>query len=494
MGVYEWLRVPMGLKGAGSYFQEKMATIVLAGLVYINCELYLDDVLVYAKTEQEFLDNLRTIFERFRKFNVTLNPDKCELGLSQVEFVGHLLNSEGLSFTKDKKSNVENFSLPEYKKQLKSFLGLGNYFRNHVRNHSLLVYPLQQMLMGYSKAVRNNKLSWTPELIKQFEVVKEAVGNCQTLRFVDHQYPLYLQTDASDYGIGAYLFQKIFEEDDHPIMFISKSLNKQQLRWSTPEKECYAIVNALQKMEHFLRDTHFILQTDHNNLTRIYTTGSPKVLRWKLLIQEFSFTIEHLPGVDNVVADNFSRLCPISDTVEYLALMGEVELVAPLATSCDEIVELTEQEFRKIPKKIYKQISDVHNSVAGHHGVSRTLGKLSRSGVRFDNMRETIRQFIAQCPCCQKMSQIKVPIHTSPFTLATYTPMTRINFDYMGPYPPDDDGKRFILVVIDTCTRFVELYATKAANSSETARAHLQHVGRYGTPTVLLVNISLIKR
>ena len=122
---------------------------------------------------------------------------------------------------------------------------------------------------------------------------------------MDDGYPVYLQTDASDYGIGAYLKQ-ITPAGDHPIMFISKSLNSTQCRWSTPEKEMYAIWYALQKMDHLLRDIKFFIQTDHENLTRNKVTGSPKVLRWKLDIQQFNFSIAHIKGADNIVADQFS--------------------------------------------------------------------------------------------------------------------------------------------------------------------------------------------
>jgi len=100
-------------------------------------------------------------------------------------------------------------------------------------------------------------------------------------------------------------------------MFISLALSKVQQRWSVPEKECYSIVYAFQKMDHLIRDRVFTLKTGHVNLTRVYSTGSPKVLRWKLFIQEYSFTIEHIKGSDNEVADALSRLCSIEDIEEH---------------------------------------------------------------------------------------------------------------------------------------------------------------------------------
>jgi hypothetical protein len=119
----------MGLKGAASYFQRMMASKVLAGLLYIFVELYLDDVLIYATNDNDFLERLGIVFELFRQFNITLNPKKCYFGLEEVEFVGHVLKTDGICFSTEKSTKVLDFALPAKQKQLKSFLGLVNYFR-----------------------------------------------------------------------------------------------------------------------------------------------------------------------------------------------------------------------------------------------------------------------------------------------------------------------------------------------------------------------------
>ena len=120
MGIYRWLRVPLGLKGAASYFQRVMATIVLAGLLYVICELYIDDILIHAKDEEEFLKRLHLVFERFWKYNIKLNPDKCEIGVNQIEYLGHLITPQGVTFTDNKLSGVREFP--------KQFLGLAKSF------------------------------------------------------------------------------------------------------------------------------------------------------------------------------------------------------------------------------------------------------------------------------------------------------------------------------------------------------------------------------
>ena len=130
----------MGLKGAPSYFQQMMAAIVLVGLIYVICEIYIDDVIIYAPTEIEFLKRMKQVFDRFRKHKLTFNPAKVRLGLSRVEYVGHVLDDTGLSFTREKISEVADFPKPTTAKTLLSFLGLAGYFRRHIRNFAATEY------------------------------------------------------------------------------------------------------------------------------------------------------------------------------------------------------------------------------------------------------------------------------------------------------------------------------------------------------------------
>ena len=211
---------------------------------------------------------------------------------------------------------------------------------------------------------------------------------------------------------------------------MSRALSNTEARWTTIEKECYAIVYSLQKFEHLIRDVHFTLRTDHKNLTYVNESRCPKVHRWKVLIQEYDFDLEYIPGPQNYIADAFSRLVPIEEP-ELLCLIDKFE----------------------IPQEKYKLISEMHNSQVGHFGVDKTLNKLEALYPSWTYMREHVRRFIRQCPCCQKMSQLKTPIHTLNFTSAAYEPMERVNVDSIGPLPEDENGYKYIIVMIDSFTR-----------------------------------------
>ncbi len=462
-GVFHYLRLPFGPKRAPSYFQEMMAAVVLVGLVYFICEIYLDDCIVHAQDTDTFISRLETVFLRFEKHNLFLKPGKCKFGTPKVEFCGRVLSKEGISMSEKKISQVFNFPLPVYAKQLKSFLGLANYFRPHVRNHATIAHPLHGMLSNYNRATL---LKWTPDLEASFRELQRLISECPTMYFVDPDIPLYLHTDASAYGMGGYLFQ-IVDEVERPIAFVSRSFSESQLRWSTIQKEAYGIFRSCKEFDSLIRDMKFILRTDHKNLLFIAEDSNPMIIRWYMAMQELDFTIEHIAGIKNLVADWLSRLC-INRMQEF-----------PKEYQPEEVFLSAILRDYQIPTDKRILISQVHNTLSGHHGVQRTMKKLAKSFPTWPYMLQHVKKFVKECPLCQKISQMKPQIHTHPFTTSSYTPMECINIDFVGPYP--DGG--YVLVLIDCFSRWVELFAVDAASGECTAISLLQHFGRFGAPT-----------
>ena len=137
-GLFEWCRLPMGLKGAGSYYQSHMQNTVLGDLLYVICEAYLDDILVYGETKEELSKNLQIVIARLKKFKMTVNPEKVKIHLTEVEYVGHVIDKYGISFSEEKRAKVTDFRLPAQARDMKKFLGLISQFRDHVPNFSIL--------------------------------------------------------------------------------------------------------------------------------------------------------------------------------------------------------------------------------------------------------------------------------------------------------------------------------------------------------------------
>jgi transposase InsO family protein len=459
-GIFQFTRLPFGPKRAPSYFQEMMASVILVGLIYFICEVYLDDVIIFGDTPTEFIERMRTLFTRFRLKNICLKASKCKFGLSKIEYVGRTISKEGVSMSTKKINSVLDIPKPMVNTQLRSFLGLANYFKDFVPNHSNVVSPLFKMVDHSAK--KQTALKWTPEGDAAFINIRLLIANSPTLYFIKNDAPIYLMTDASDYGIGGYLYQ-VINYDKQLVALVSKSLTPTQLAWSTIQKEAYAIFFCCTHLDNLLRDRQFTILTDHKNLTFIKQASNPMIVRWHLALQELDFEILFVPGVDNVIADAMSRLCinnkPEVPTSILSAIHGQYV----------------------INNENYQNISKVHNAMVGHGGVERTLRKLRDLNLSWNNMRLDVKTYIRECPCCQKMSQVKIPIIAFKYTTSTYRPMECLNIDFMGPYP--DQG--YVLNIVDTFTRWVELYAVPNATAEEACRCLLVHFGRFGSPTVI---------
>jgi hypothetical protein len=429
------------------------------------CEMYIDDCIVYGSDTKEFVDRLRQVFMRFRQHHLFLKASKCHFGYTEIEYVGKVISEDGLKMSQEKIRSVLDFPVPIISKQLKSFLGLTNYFRDFVRDHSTIVHPLNSMLSNYSKT---KKLEWTKETLESFHAIKAAVAKCTTMHFLNDTDPIFLHTDASDYGIGGYLFQ-VVDGKEHPIAFVSKSLSLAQLRWAVIQKEAYAIFFVCMHLKSLLRDRKFTLRTDHRNLLYITENSNPMIVRWYMALSEYSFNLEFISGDTNGVADSMSRLCRnnMKDAPR------EYSEAAVFSASIIEKFTLTKVQYRTI--------SSVHNSNVGHFGLDRTLKRLKAIGKVWEFQRQHVRYFIDHCPCCQKMSLLKIPIHAHGFTTSTYTPMECLNIDFIGPFP--DDG--YVFVIVDTFTRWVELYHTLDATALSAAQCLLKHFGRFGAPVQL---------
>jgi hypothetical protein len=473
MGVMVWNRLPMGPKGGGSHFQACMA-LMFAGLIYSICEVYMDDILIYADNEDKFITNLRLVFDRIRERKVTIHPDKCHLGMESVEFVGHEINATGMTFTQEKITRFLEIEKPITVGQLQMFLGTANYFRDHIHHHAAISKPLYELTGGMKN---KDIVVWTDIAFQNFELLRKLIQNIPTLFFRREDSPVFLCTDACNYGIGAYLYQ-LYDGIEEPIAFMSKALNKVQQRWSTYELEAFAIFSALKKFEYIIGDVKFTLQTDHENLTFLNVNGSPKVKRWKLAIQEFNFDIEHIEGNKNVVADALSRLVPNNPP-----LIQSHHIISSISTQTiqyDDEIEPDEAQM--------KIITAFHGTNPGHFGVNKVMEKLRSHNHHWPFMRSHVKHFISTCPVCQKLSMIKQQVCTSKYITSTLSPMRRLCIDAMGPFPKSSNGDQYIIVVIDSFTRFVELYPAKDTTALEAARVLIIHFGRYGFAAELLSN------
>ena len=255
--LWEFTVMPFGLCGAPAPFQRLME-ILLAGLTWESCLVYLDDIIVFSRTFEEHLGRLDSVLSRIRNGGLKLKVKKCTFCAPQVKYLGHVVSKEGLRPDEDKVSAVLKFPVPQDLTQLRSFLGLIGYYRRFIQDFSTHAEPL------YRLSKKNIPFVWGNEQEKAFSSMKKALTSSPVLQFPDFSLPFFVQTDASDKGFGAVLGQ-MRNGSEVVVAYASKAIGATQINWSTIEKEAFAIVWAVKYFRHYLYGRSFTIYTDHNH-------------------------------------------------------------------------------------------------------------------------------------------------------------------------------------------------------------------------------------
>ncbi|CAM4642153.1 unnamed protein product [Lepidochelys kempii] len=303
LGLYEFNVLPFGLRNAPTTFQ-RLVDGLLAGLGEYAVA-YLDDVAIFSDSWADHLEHLQKGLERIREAGLTVKAKKCQIGLNRVTYLGHQGGQGTISPLQAKVDAIQKWPVPKSKKQVQSFLGLAGYYRRFVPHYSQIAAPLTDL----TKKKQPNAVQWTGKCQKAFNKLKATLMSDPVLRAPDFDKPFLVTTDASERGVGAVLMQKGPDQEFHPVVFLSKKLSERESNWSVTEKECYAIVYALEKLRPYVWGRRFHLQTDHAALKWLHTVKetNKKLLRWSLALQDFDFDIQHISGASNKVADALSR-------------------------------------------------------------------------------------------------------------------------------------------------------------------------------------------
>ena len=240
-----------------------------------------------------------------RKAHLTAKPSKCYIGFKQLEFLAHIVGNGEIRPTEEKIKAVQEFPIPTTKRKVRSLIGFLNFYRRFIQGIAEKAAPLTDLT---SKSAPN-KVVWKKEHQVAFESLKQAITSYPVLRNPDFEKKIYLQTDSSDRGIGAVLLQ-VFDGKTLPIQYLSKKLLPTERQYSTIEKECLAIVRAVSVLREYLEGREFEIETDHFPLQWLNKMKgqNQRLLRWSLLLQEFTFKIHHIKGKDNKLADTLSRV------------------------------------------------------------------------------------------------------------------------------------------------------------------------------------------
>lgn len=301
-GLFQFRVMAFGLVSAPATFSRLMRKL-LKGME--DLDNFLDDILVYSRTWSEHLQVLRQLLLRLRDANLTARPSKCSFCYPKLECLGHMVSNGRLEPNPDKITSIKNAPRPETKRQVKSFLGLIGFYRRFVPNFSHVAVALTDL----TKKGQPNKIKWGSAQENAFRSLKNALVSNPILKLPDFSLTFILQTDASEAGLGAVLLQ-IENDFKMPVSYASRKLKSNERAYSVIEKECLAIVWAIQKFSRYLYGREFILETDHQPLVHLNrkAVANSRLMRWSLYLQPYRFRIVAIRGRDNVGADYLSRI------------------------------------------------------------------------------------------------------------------------------------------------------------------------------------------
>jgi hypothetical protein len=457
-GHFEFKRMPFGLKSAPATFQRLMNTILME-LVGLRCLVYLDDIIIFGETLQEHHFRLQQVFQKLREHNIQLEPDKCEFLKTELQYLGHIVTADGVAPDPKKIQAIVEFPTPKTPTSVKSFLGLVGYYRKFVPDFSKRAKPLNDLLK------KNQTWRWETEHEESFRNLKEQLTKPPILRFTDFTQPFVLTTDASDYAIGSILSQGDIGKDK-PIAFASRTLNKAETNYSTVEKELLAIVWSCKHFRPYLLGRMFTIVTDHKPLTWIFSVKDPssRLLRWRLLLEEYQFEIVYRAGVKNVNADALSRY----------------PIVGGIQTTNQEI-----SEERKL-----KLLKEMHECpVGGHQGIQRTYERL-KLYVSWPNMFKDVEAYIRKCPVCQLNKQTLPKVKADlQITDTQEQPWDKIYLDIVGPFSMSVKGNKYLFTCQDNLSKYLIAIPIEDMTAETIARNFVfDIILKYGIPDQILTD------
>ena len=493
-GSFEFLVMPFGLTNAPATFCNLMNDVLYEYLDRFVV-VYLDDIVIYSNSFEEHLLHLREVLAKLRKEKLYIKKEKCEFCRKEVKFLGHWVGQGKLRMDEGKIKAIMEWPAPKKVAELRSFLGLANYYRKFIKGYSKKVSALTDLLK------KEQKWIWSEACEEAFQKLKVAVSSEPILKLPDFDMPFEVQTDASDRALGGVLVQ-----DGHPIAFESRKLKDAEQRYSAHEKEMAAVVHCLDVWRHYLLGTKFTVVTDNvaNTYFKSQKKLTPKQARWQEYLAEFDFVWVHRPGAQNQVADALSR----KDVQAFVGALSQVS-----TTFLDRVREqsLLDSVYKKLLgeakegtlKRYWEEdgllyakggrlfvpscgglrkelLRETHDPQwAGHPGVARMIALLSKSYV-WPKMDQDVEFYVKTCLVCQqdKTERRQEAGLLQPLPIPE-KPWQSISMDFIVGFP-DVKGCRSILVVVDRFSKYgVFIPAPNACPAEVAAELIMRNVVKY---------------
>ena len=519
-GLWEFVKMPFGLCNSPSSFQRAMSCC-LAGLNWETALCFLDDVIVFSSNFKEHMQRLEGVFERFVEFGVKLKPAKCDFLKQEVAYLGHRISKEGVSTDPKKIEAVQSWPIPRNVKELRSFLGLAQYYRIFVKNFSLIAAPLFELTK--EKSI----ITWNQKADDAFKRLKDALMNPPVLAHPDFEKPFIVDIDASSIGIGCVLSQSI-NGLERPICYASHKFTQTERNWHTTHREGYGVIIAIRAFKSYLYGRKFLIRTDHKALTFMYENlDDPhgKLARWRVETSGYDFKVVHRAGEKHGNADALSRIpgscveaahsvkaTPVSVVGLLEHLQGDKLLYIlynhvknnpgkkiPLSAvefESSHYIAHYNRKFREysirnnllyfrdrivVPRTALPQLLYMlHDSpISGHFGRAKTLYAVQERYF-WPCLTSDVDVYIKSCIICQRR---KVEANKSWKPLqpseALDRPFMRMAMDVLT-LPPSSSFTK-VLVLVDYYTKWIEAFPLRDEKAETVARILFNEIyARYG--------------
>ena len=540
-GLFEFAVMPFGLSNAPATFQRLM-DIVLAGIKWQSCLVYIDDIIVFSPTFDQHLKDLSNVFDRLSAAGLTLKATKCDFCRKELKYLGHLVTPDGIKPDPGLVDSVQSFPRPQRLKDVQSFLGLTGYYRRFIRDYAKVAEPLLRLVRLHQRSKRSsNTIEWSDDCQQAFITLKSILTQAPILRAPDFEKPFILELDACDYGLGAILTQE-YDERKFVIAYASRTQTAAERNYFPTEKEALAIFWATKYFRPYLEGATVYIRSDCRALQWLLeakdVTG--RLARWAISLSAFNIVdIKYKPGKSNTNSDALSRY-PLPNLASLsvddsssdsnlwasCTLLNDIKnaqlndprlrpIIDHLSTNNHPFHNNSYPSFLLLNGVLYKRrlpprnrqcrlVGNDHllvipramqhqlllwahdHPTAGHCGREKTSYRLN-TRVYWDSMRKDINRYVQSCQLCQQYKYSNQAMASSLQMHIVRQPWHTIGVDIMGPYPPTQRQKQYVLVVVDYFTRWVEIFSLRSTTSSDIARILIDEiVCRWGCPTYIL--------
>jgi hypothetical protein len=539
-GTFMYDKMPFGLMNAGATFQRAM-DIAFVGERDKFVVIYLDDLTVFSKSDEDHITHLKQTFEKCRKYGLSLNPKKSHFAMQEGKLLGHIVSRDGIRIDPKRVEAIETLAIPRNVKEIQSFLGKIIFLRRFVPNFAEIVKLITDMLK------KNSEVKWTTEARASFDHIKKVISEAPVLTSPDYLKEFFIFSFASEHTLAAVLLQKNEEGYEQPIAFFSKSLRDAELKYNIMEKQAYAMVKALKAFRTYVLHSKIIayVPTSAVKDILIQADSDGKRGRWLAKIQEFDLEVKPTKlvkgqGLARLLAESNFRALGINNVQEeegwldineiddqliedkiedkFIASDWYKDIVMYLLTlKCPDELSASKARTLKLhavkycisDKKLYwkdplgfllvclveseteEVINQFHEGVCGgHHAWRATAYKILRAGYYWPKLFPDVNAKVRACNPCQFFTG-KQKLPAMPLVpVKVEAPFQQWGLDFIGEINPHSSAQhRWILTATDYFTKWVEAIPTRKATDTVVIEFLEENIlARFGCPRKIITD------